>query len=543
MIEALKDNPLLLLFLTIALGYWAGKVQVRGLKMGVAAVLFTGLALGSLDPAMRVPDVVILLGLSIFVYTIGLSSGPGFFATFQRRGFRDVYFMIGMLCVYALIASGLAWLFGFDAAITSGLVAGSYTNTPSLAGLLDLINNTRPEGVREALSNEAVVGYSLSYPMGVLGVMLAIQVLERLMKVDYRKEEEALQVWYPVRERLVRRSVEVTRPEVEGMTLRALFHRFNKRLVFGRMVRGGEQFLPHMDTRLQTGDRLVLVGSKKVVDEATQLIGRPLEVELSTDRSIYDVRRFFVSKPEIAGQTLAALNLPERFSALITRVQRGDIDLLASGDTVLELGDRVLVVARRDDLPRLARFFGNSYEALSQINLLSFGSGMALGLLLGMVTFSLPGGLQFNLGYAGGPLIVALLLGALRRTGPIVWTLPFSANLTLRQIGLSLLLAGIGIRSGHTFLLTMTGGGGGLLFVCGAIIATVAAVCTLVVGHKLLRIPFTLLTGMVANQPAILDFAVERSGNKLPTIGFTTMLPITMIVKILLVQVLFILLS
>ncbi len=543
MIDALKENPLLLLFLTIALGYWAGKVQVRGLKMGVAAVLFTGLAFGSLDPAMQVPDIVILLGLSIFVYTIGLSSGPGFFATFQRRGFRDVYFMIGMLCVYALIASGLAWLFGFDAAITSGLVAGSYTNTPSLAGLLDLINNTRPEGVREALSNEAVVGYSLSYPMGVLGVMLAIQVLERLMKVDYRKEEEALQAWYPVRERLVRRSVEVTRPEVEGMTLRALFHRFNKRLVFGRMVRGGEQFLPHMDTRLQVGDQLVLVGSKRVVDEATKLIGRPLEVELSTDRSIYDVRRFFVSNPEIAGQTLAALNLPERFSALITRVQRGDIDLLASGETVLELGDRVLVVARRDDLPRLARFFGNSYEALSQINLLSFGSGMALGLLLGMVTFSLPGGLQFNLGYAGGPLIVALLLGALRRTGPIVWTLPFSANLTLRQIGLSLLLAGIGIRSGHTFLLTMTGGGGWLLFVCGAIIATVAAVCTLVVGYKLLRIPFTLLTGMVANQPAILDFAVERAGNKLPTIGFTTMLPITMIVKILLVQVLFVLLS
>ncbi len=543
MIEALKDNSLLLLFLTIALGYWAGKVQVRGVKLGVAAVLFVGLALGSLDAALKVPDIVILLGLSIFVYTIGLSSGPGFFATFQRRGFRDVYFMMAMLCVYAVVASALAWLFGFDAAITAGLVAGSFTNTPSLAGLLDLINSTQQGGMRELWGKEAVVGYSLSYPMGVLGVMLSIQWLERLMKVDYRREEDELQQWYPVRERLVRRSIEVRNAEFEGVALRQLFHRFNKRLVFGRIVRDGTPFLPHMDTTLRVGDQLVLVGSKKVVEEATRLLGRPLEIELSTDRSVYDVRRFFVSNPEIAGQTLAALNLPERFSALITRVQRGDVDLLASGETVLELGDRVLVVARRDDLPRLARFFGNSYEALSQINLLSFGSGMALGLLLGMVTFSLPGGIQFNLGYAGGPLIVALLLGALRRTGPIVWTLPYSANLTLRQIGLSLLLAGIGIRSGHTFLLTIAGGGGGQLFLCGALIAITAAVCTLVVGYRLMRIPFSLLTGMVANQPAILEFAVERAGNKLPTIGFSTMLPITMVVKILLVQLLFILLS
>ncbi len=543
MIEALKSNPLLLLFLTIALGYWVGKIRIRGLKMGVAAVLFVGLGMGALDPQMNVPDVIVFFGLSMFVYTIGLNSGPGFFAAFQRRGFRDVYFIVAMLSLYTLVTTGLSKLFGFDAAITAGLVAGSFTNTPSLAGLLDLINNTQPEALRAPMSNEAVVGYSLSYPMGVLGVMLAIQLMERVMKVDYRQEEKKLQALYPVREELIRRSVKVNKPEIVGTTLRQLFHHFRRRLVFGRMVRGGKTFLPHMDTELQLGDQIVLVGSPQVVDRATTLLGQPLEVELSMDRTVYDVRRFFVSNPEIAGQTLAALNLPERFSALITRVQRGDIDLLASGDTVLELGDRVLVVARRDDLPRLAKFFGNSYEALSQINLLSFGSGMALGLLLGMVTFSLPGGIRFNLGYAGGPLIVALLLGALRRTGPIVWTLPYSANLTLRQIGLSLLLAGIGIRSGHTFLQTIAGGGGGLLFLCGAFIAIVVAIITLWVGYKLLHIPFSLLTGMVANQPAILDFAIERSGNKLPTMGFTTMLPITMIVKILLVQMLFVLLT
>ena len=250
-----------------------------------------------------------------------------------------------------------------------------------------------------------------------------------------------------------------------------------------------------------------------------------------------------MSNPKIAGEKIASLNLAEQFSTIITRVQRGDVDLLASGETVLELGDRVLVIARRKDFDDLKRLFGNSYEALNHINLLSFGSGMALGLLLGMLTFTLPGGLSFSLGFAGGPLIVALILGALRRTGPIVWTLPFGANLVLRQLGLILLLAGIGIRSGHTFLNTILAGGGGWIFLCGAIIATTTAFVTLWLGYKWLRIPFALLTGMIATQPAILEFALDRANNRLPSMGFTLILPIVLITKILFVQLLFAYLS
>jgi len=268
-------------------------------------------------------------------------------------------------------------------------------------------------------------------------------------------------------------------------------------------------------------------------------MGEPYEEELSFDRTIYDVKRLFVSNPEIAGEKIAALNLAEKFSTIITRVQRGDVDLLANGDTVIELGDRVLAVARRPDFSKLEKLFGNSYEALNHINLLSFGSGMALGLLLGMVTFSLPGGMSFSLGFAGGPLIVALILGALRRTGPIVWTLPFGANLVLRQLGLIMLLAGIGIRSGHTFLNTILAGGGGWLFLAGGIIATTTALLTLWLGYRWLRIPYVLLTGMIATQPAILEYALDQSGNKLPTMGYSLILPIVLITKILFVQVLF----
>ncbi|MEM1216806.1 MAG: TrkA C-terminal domain-containing protein, partial [Bacteroidota bacterium] len=321
------------------------------------------------------------------------------------------------------------------------------------------------------------------------------------------------------------------------------FQRYQQRVVFGRMQRAGQDELPNMDTTLQLGDRIVLIGSQEVVEQVTQDLGKRFGQELSYDRTIFDARRLFVSNPEIAGQKIAALNLPEKFSTIITRIQRGDNDLLANGETVIELGDRILLVARRKDFPELSRLFGNSYEALNHINLLSFGSGMALGLLLGMVTFTLPGDMSFSLGFAGGPLIIALLLGALRRSGPIVWTLPYGANLVLRQLGLILLLAGIGVRSGHTFLQTILAGGGGWLFLAGGVIATSTAFITLWLGYKWLRIPFGLLTGMIATQPAILEYARDQAKNQLPTMGYSLILPIVLITKILFVQILFTFLS
>lgn len=543
MIEVLKSSPVLLLFLVSAIGYWVGNIPIRGAKLGVAAILFVGLAFGAIDPGLNVPDILIVLGLSMFVYTIGLSSGPSFFSTFRAQGLRNFAFIIVMLLLSTLITVGMYFLFDLDAATAAGLLAGSSTNTASLAGLLDLIQLTQPAATQEALSNAAVVGYSLSYPMGVLGVMFAINVMQKWLKIDYKQEAAQQKDDLVTGENLSRRTIEITNPEVEGQNLRAIFQQFQRRLVFGRMQRAGQDQLPNMDTRLQLGDRIVLIGNNDVILEATKLLGHTYGKELSYDRTSFDVRRLFVSNPKIAGERIASLNLTEKFSTIITRVQRGDVDLLANGNTVLELGDRVLVVARRSDFDELKKLFGNSYEALNHINLLSFGSGMALGLLLGMVTFTLPGGLSFNLGFAGGPLIMALILGALRRTGPIVWTLPFGANLVLRQLGLILLLASIGIRSGHTFLNTILAGGGGWLFLAGTIIATTTAFITLWLGYRWLRIPFGLLTGMVATQPAILEHALHQANNKLPTLGYTLILPIVLITKILFVQFLFAFLS
>jgi putative transport protein len=262
---------------------------------------------------------------------------------------------------------------------------------------------------------------------------------------------------------------------------------------------------------------------------------------LELDRSQLDYRRIFVSNPKLAGLPLRDLNLPQQFGAIVTRVRRGDIEFIPNGDTVLEPGDRVRVVTPRENMEALTKFFGDSYRSLSEVDILSFSLGIALGLLLGLVPVPLPGGVVLKLGFAGGPLVVSLILGAFARTGPLVWTLPYSANLTLRQLGLILFLAGVGTRAGYPFISTFTKGGGVYLLLAGAVITCAVSLLTLWIGHKLLKIPMGILIGMLAGiqtQPAVLGFALEQTGNDLPNIGYASVYPVAIIAKIVLAQLL-----
>ncbi|MFW6070011.1 MAG: aspartate:alanine exchanger family transporter [bacterium] len=541
MVELLVENPLLLLFIVSALGYAMGRIKIKGSSLGVAAVLFVGLAVGALDPRLALPDIIFELGLIIFVYTIGLSSGAGFFASFRRKGLRDNVFVLAMLLVAAALAVILHLAFDFRATVTAGLYAGSLTNTPALAGLLDTIGNVAPPDLREAMLSEPVIGYSVAYPMGVLGVILAIFVMQRLWRVDYEAEASSLRKYHLVEQTLYARTIRVTQPQVTGIPLRALHRQRHWDVVFSRLQRDDELLLVSGQTVLQPGDLITTVGAPEDVDALVPELGELAEVQLEMDRSDYDFRRLFVSNPDIAGRRLGELRLPQNYGAIVTRVRRGDVDFLAHADIMLELGDRVRVVARRQDMPALGDFFGDSYRDLSELNLLSFGLGLTLGLLLGLIPIPLGSGVTFRLGFAGGPLLVALVLGALGRTGPFVWNLPYSANLTLRQFGLILLLAGIGTRSGFTFLTTFGESGGLLLFLAGTLITCTTALLALWIGYRVLKIPFAMLAGMVAalhTQPAVLGFSLEQSDNELPNIGYALVFPMATIGKILLAQLL-----
>jgi putative transport protein len=548
MVDFLADNPLFLLFAVVAIGYPLGRIRLAGTGLGVASVLFAGLAVGAVDPSLRLPEIVYQLGLVLFVYTVGLSNGRGFFASFRRQGVGLALWVLGTLGLGAgLIVA--AWsvldLSGPDAA---GLFAGSLTNTPALAGVLDYLEEHAAAAEREALLVEPVVAYSLAYPMAVVGTIAAIVVAQRLWRIDYAVEAARARDRQAadVGRKLASRTIRVTNQAVGDESIHALGREHGWEVVFGRLKRDGVLTLVTGTARLQPGDLVTAIGEESDLERATAYLGEPSEEQIELDREQLDYRRVFLSNPRVAGARLRDLDLPQQFGAIVTRVRRGDVEFLPDGDTVLELGDRVRVVAGRRQIEAVVRFFGDSYRALSEIDVLTFSLGIAAGLALGAIPIPLPGGTTIELGLAGGPLVVALLLGAKDRTGPFVWTLPYGANLTLRQIGLILFLAGIGTRAGYAFRSEFGDAHGLVLFATGAVVSCVVALTALWSSRALLKIPMGIATGMLGGlqtQPAVLSFALEQSRDELPNVGYASVYPLATIAKIVIAQVMIALLT
>ena len=540
MIELLQANPLLLLFIVVAIGYLLGQIRIGGNSLGVAAVLFVGLAFGALDPALQMPQIILDLGLVLFVYTIGLANGPGFFSKFRREGVREVLFIVSIMTLPALLLLAIHLALGLSPATTAGIFTGMSNNTPALASVLDLIGQS---GGGATAVSDAVVGFSVTYPLGVLVRMLVLAFVLRLWPVDFAAEAHRLRHDYPIARDLQYRTIEITKDDVMERPLRQLRREHEWDVLFGRLYRGEAISLISSDTEFQSGDKIVIAGTPEAMDEVETAFGHRSAEELRHDHAVYTSRRLFVSNPDIAGKPLSALNLREEHGAIVSHVRRGDVELLARGDTVLEWGDRIRVLAPHKEIPHLVDLFGDSYAQLSQVNLLTVGLGISVGWLIGLIPITLPGGITFQLGLAGGPLLVALVLGALRRTGPILWKMPYSANLTLRQFGLILLLAAVGVRSGSAFLNAFASGAGWLILGIGFGLIAVTTLLALWLGYKLLHIPFSLLLGMISPQPAVLEYAEAQAQNPLPGIGYTLMFPFAIIINVILAQVLLIVLQ
>ncbi len=543
--RVLSEQPLLLLVLVLALGYPLGKLRLGRTRLGVAAVLFVGLAVGALDPAFKLHEFVYEFGLVLFVYTVGLANGSAFFASFHRQGLRDNVFVILLLVLASLVAFVLARALGVPGVVAAGMFAGSLTNTPALAAVIETVKAAGPGALAPQAYDlrlaQPVVAYSVTYPMGVLGVILAIAFVQRVFRVQYAREAEALRELGGAPSKLVNRVVRVDAPGAT-VSVSGLIKAHRWRVVFARLKRGGRLSLVLGTTRLMPGDLVSVVGTPDEVQRVGGALGEIVDEQLGLAGGEMDYRRIFVSNPRVAGYRLRDLNLSQQFEAIVTRVRRGDSVFVPTSETVLELGDRVRVVSRRENLDAVQAFFGDSYRAASEIDVLSFALGLALGMIVGLAAVPVLG-VTLRLGLAGGPLVVALFLGARGRTGPLVWTLPYSANLTLRQLGLILFLAGVGIRAGHGFLATLSAGGGLSLFLAGAAVTFVTALTMLFAGRLWLQIPMGVLIGMLGGlqtQPAVLAFAHEQARNDLPNVGYATVYPVAMILKILLAQALLI---
>lgn len=542
-ISLLSQNKLLLLFTVIGIGYLIGQIKIFGFNLGVAAVLFVGIGIGALDKSLALPEEIYIVGLVLFVYTVGLQSGPGFFSSFNKKSLRINLFVITVLLVSAGAAAFFTLAFSMSGPHVAGLFCGALTNTPALAASVEAIKAYTAQHsdiLGTQLVNAPVITYGLAYPFGVLGVLLWFYIFNRYYKIDFSKEESDRMKEFGIGS-IESRTYRITNPAVfnktAGEVLKLIVQR---RFVITRYKRGNEIRIILLETVFQKDDLVVAVGTADALDSARVVFGEESAEQMPMENSGFEYRRMFVSSDAVVGKKINELHLENIYGATITRIRRGDVDFVPSPDTRLELGDRVRVVAKHENIQPVTKFFGDSMKALSETDFLSISLGIVIGVFVGMMPIPLPNGSTFKLGFAGGPLVVSLILGKLQRTGSVTWTLPFNANLVLRQIGLVFFLAGIGTKAGDGFGATFMAGGIGYI-IAGAGITTIASLTTIMIGYRYFRLPMSAVMGVmsgVGTQPACLAYANQTAQNDQPNVYYAMVYPASMIAKIILAQVL-----
>lgn len=517
MVDILVANPLLAVMIVLAVGAAVGQVPFGPLRFGAAGALFVGLAVGVLDPAIGASlGIVQGLGLALFVYTVGLAAGSTFVRDLRAQWPLMVLGVL-VLGVAALVAGLSGRVLGLDSPSIAGAFAGALTSTPALAAA------SRAAGG----DPQVAVGYALAYPVGVvLSIIVVAMGIGRSW--PGRRDTASL-----AGAGIDSMSVIVERPmaidEVPGWRGQQIKLSYLRRGSRTRVVQPGE--------RLNANDEVLVVGPQAAVAAAAQALGRPATTTLTHDRADVDFRRFLVSDLRLAGRTIAELDFPSRFEGMITRVKRGDLDMVAADDLVVQPGDRVLAVVPRERMDAAAAYFGDSERKISEIDALGFALGLTAGLLLGLVSVPLPGGGSFSLGTAAGPLVVGMVLGALHRTGPLQWHLPQAASLTIRQLGLLLFLAAVGLANGAAFaevMLTVTGLKLGVL----ALLVVMVTAGAFLLGGRLLGLSAQRVMGGFAGvigQPAILAFATSKTNDERVESGYAALFAVAIIAKIVIV--------
>lgn len=512
----LESSPLLALFLAIATGYALGQLSFAGVSFGAGAVLFTGLIIGAIAPKSVPPGLVGTLGLLMFVYGVGIQYGPQFVASLRGPGVK--YILLATVAVVASlgVAMVLAKPLGVSMGTAAGLFAGSGTSTPTLQAALGAAGNQDP-----------AIGYSVAYPFGVIGPIILMTILVGLMKPKFDPPSQNV------------RTADVTIDSTfQGWTLAKLSAALPPDVTIVAVRQDHMNALPAGSTILRSGDGLLLIGSSGGIEQTIASLGQEEAGRLRKDRSHYDAMRVYISKATFVGKPIGEITKPD-FPITITHIRRGDSELIASPDLMIEFGDRLVVLAPTGRQAEVRRFFGDSIKGNAEMSFISIGVGMALGLLLGMIPVPLPGGGSFSLGVAGGPLVMALILGWLGRTGPIGWRMPVVANMVLRNLGLSLFIGAVAIGAGAPFVQTVATSG--IQILLGGAAVLLVLVGTVLIGGLLLRIPFDDLLGICAGStgnPAILSAAGRLAPTDRPDVGYAICFPATTIVKIIAVQVL-----
>ncbi|MET4244929.1 TrkA C-terminal domain-containing protein [Bradyrhizobium sp. RT10b] len=516
--DIIGSQPILTAFLAIGVGYLVGQISVAGFSLGVGAVLFVGLAIGAFAPKAQIIGPIGLTGLIMFLYGIGILYGRQFFEGMVGVGRR--YNLLALVACLAglLVALGLGHVFGIRLGHTLGLYAGSMTSTAALQAAIDVMKNKDPS-----------IGYSIAYPFGVIGPILCIYFMTRNVRPKFPAKTQRFHMGeIAIGESFAGRTLgEMMAGPLGGVQVTML-------------RQGGRNFVPSADSVLAAGDAVMVTAEREddIARVALQ-IGRLEPGRLARDRADLDYIRVFVGKASVVGVPLSDLPMPAGYPTHLLHVRRYDADLVPAPDLMLEFGDRVGVLAPPEKKEEIRRHFGDTVKAAAEFSYVSLGLGMVMGVLLGLIPIPIPGIGIVTLGIGGGPLIVALILGRLRRTGPMLWTMPLPANIVLRNFGLAMFLATVGVNAGQPFVRTVSESGFTMLFIGVAVLLTTVAI-VLLVGHYVMKIPYDDLVGVASGatgNPAILVYSTKMAPTERPDIGYAMIFPSMTLVKVIAAQI------
>ncbi len=538
-------NTVILYSFIIAAGVWLGKRKIFGISLGVTFVLFVGIVVGHFTDYFsinkQVLDFAKELGLILFVYSIGLQVGPGFFSSFKKGGMLLNLLALGVILLN--IATVIVIYYVTDARMEDlvGVLSGAVTNTPGLGAAQQALEQLG----KAADIPSAAAGYAAAYPLGVVGIILSMIVIKKIFRISTTSESKQIEeeneasILKPM---IV--SLKVENKMLDGKTLKQIIDFLGRDFVISRIKKAdtGEVIIPRSTTVINAGDYMILVLSPNDEEAVEAFIGERVDMDWDAIDAPVVSRRILITKPEYNGRSISSLKLHAGFQLNATRVNRAGMDLVAAPNLKLQMGDRITVVGKLEDINRLADRMGNSMKRLNEPNMITIFVGILLGIILGSIPFYIPGmSTAMKLGLAGGPLIAAILIGRFGYKLKLITYTSTSSSLMLREIGICLFLASVGFTAGGSFVDTIVSGDGLWWVLWGFLITTLPLLVIGTIARAKFKINYCTLMGLMSGSttdPPALAYANKTANNDAPAVAYSTVYPLTMFMRVLTAQIL-----
>ncbi|HNS17566.1 MAG TPA: putative transporter [Bacteroidales bacterium] len=533
--------------MVIAMGIGLGKVKVYGISLGITLVLFVGILIGHLGLSIHhlVLEFAKDFGLILFVYSIGLQVGTGFFSSLRYGGTRLNLLALTIIALHAGITILVHYLGNISMPVAVGIMSGAVTNTPGLGAAQETLNQLKATGLDTDIPDIGL-GYAVAYPFGVMGIILSMILIKSVFRIHIDSEIDTFnKLKFPIEELPDQIFIEVTNPALYGRKIIDVVPELKMEVIFSRLYRKGEIIFPDKDTILMGGDIVLITSSRANHRALVRHIGKESALDVRTVPCKLMSKQVIVTRTKMAGQTLGSLRLRSNYGVNITRISRAGIEFVANPNLRLQIGDKLAVVGEEDHIDRVAGVLGNSLKRLNEPNLVPIFIGILLGVMLGSIPIVVPGiPIPIRLGLAGGPLIIAILVSNFGyKISLVSYTTP-SANLMLREIGIVLFLASVGIKAGDQFIPTLVSGEGFVWMGYGAIITLTPLVLVGFFARKRMKMNYIEICGLLAGSttdPPALAYANSIATTDAPSITYATVYPLTMFLRILVAQMLIIL--